>query len=80
MFDSQIVGGKRYDLAAAGCRLSNATFSESHACDTYTGLNYAMDLTALIKDKSLNTADYVCAYIDRFKENVKTIMGQLNGG
>ena len=77
VFDSQISGGKRYDLAAEGRRLSNATFSESHACDTYTGLNYAMDLTLLIKDKTLNVSEYVCGYIDRFKENVKAMIGTL---
>ena len=48
VFDSQIVGGKRYDLAAEGRRLANATFSASHACDTYSALNYAMDLTPLM--------------------------------
>lgn len=31
VFDSQIAGGKRYDLAAEGRRLANATFSASHA-------------------------------------------------
>lgn len=77
VFDSQISGGKRYDLAAEGRRLSNATFSESHACDTYTGLNYAMDLTPLIKDNTLDIADYVCGYIDRFKRNVKDLIGKL---
>src|SRR5690554_2194635 len=30
VFDSQIVGGKRYDLATMGRRLANATYSESH--------------------------------------------------
>lgn len=78
VFDSQISGGKRYDLAAEGRRLANATFSESHACDTYTGLNYAMDLTPLIKDKTLDIADYVCGYIYRFKESVKSLMKKLN--
>ena len=58
-------------------RLSNATFLESHACDTYTGLNYAMDLTPLIKDKTLNVSEYVCGYIDRFNENVKAMIGKL---
>lgn len=77
VFDSQISGGKRYDLAAEGRRLANATFSESHSCDTYTGLNYAMDLTPLIKNKTLNIEDYVCGYIERFKENIKTIIGKL---
>ena len=77
VFDSQISGGKRYDLAAEGRRLANATFSESHACDTYTGINYAMDLTPLIKDKALDIADYVCGYIDRFNQNVKEMIGRL---
>ena len=36
-----------YDIAVEGRRLSNATFGESHACDTCTTLNYAMDLTPL---------------------------------
>ncbi len=71
VFDSQIVGGKRYDLAAEGRRLANATFSESHACDTYSMLNYAMDLTPLIKDISLDIADYVVGYINRFENNVR---------
>ncbi len=78
VFDSQISGGKRYDLAAEGRRLANATFSESHACDTYTGLNYAMELTPLIKDKTLDIADYVCGYIDRFKESVKSLINKFN--
>lgn len=77
VFDSQISGGKRYDLAAEGRRLANATFSKSHACDTYTGLNYAMDLTPLIKDNTLDIADYVCGYIDRFKRNIKDLIGKL---
>ena len=77
VFDSQIVGGKRYDLAAEGRRLSNATFSESHACDTYTMLNYAIDLTPLIRDNSLDIADYVAGYIKRFESNVRNTIQKL---
>ena len=33
VFDSQIAGGKRYDLATIGRRAANATFFESHATD-----------------------------------------------
>ncbi|MFP4541109.1 MAG: hypothetical protein ACLFR7_05730, partial [Opitutales bacterium] len=33
VFDSQIVGGKRYDLATIGRRRANATFLESHHAD-----------------------------------------------
>ncbi len=69
VFDSQIVGGKRYDLAAEGRRLANATFSASHACDTYTALNYAMDLTPLMDEKT-DIAEYITGYIERFKQSV----------
>ena len=70
VFDSQIAGGKRYDLAAEGRRLANATFSASHACDTYSALNYAMDLTHLMDD-TVEISAYVSGFIDRFKASVK---------
>ncbi len=70
VFDSQIAGGKRYDLAAEGRRLANATFSASHACDTYSALNYAMDLTPLMDD-TVEISAYVTGFIDRFKASVK---------
>ncbi len=69
VFDSQIVGGKRYDLAAEGRRLANATFSASHACDTYSALNYAMDITPLM-DERTDIAEYITGYIERFKQSV----------
>ena len=69
VFDSQIVGGKRYDLAAEGRRLANATVSASHACDTYSALNYAMDLTPLMDEKT-DIVSFIAGYIDRFKASV----------
>lgn len=77
VFDSQIVGGKRYDLAAEGRRLANATFSASHACDTYSMLNYAMDLTPLV-DKNVDIAAYVTGYIDRFKQSVQETLARFS--
>ena len=77
VFDSQIAGGKRYDLAAEGRRLANATFSASHACDTYSALNYAMDLTPLM-DKTVDIADYIASYIDHFKAQVKQTIKLFN--
>ncbi len=76
VFDSQIIGGKRYDLAVEGRRAANATFGKN-VCDTYTGLNYAMDLTLLIKNKDLDIAEYVCGYIDGFKNSVKNLLDKL---
>ena len=69
VFDSQIAGGKRYDLASEGRRLANATFSASHACDTYSALNYAMDITPLM-DERTDIAEYITGYIERFKQSV----------
>lgn len=71
IFDSQIIGGKRYDLAAIGRRLANATFSSSHTVDESNAITYAMDLTPLMKDPTLNIVEYVTGYIDRFKEDVQ---------
>ncbi|MGA2037863.1 MAG: PIG-L family deacetylase [Bryobacteraceae bacterium] len=70
VFDSQVSGGKRYDLAAAGRRLANATYYASHATDTETGLTFAMDLTPLLRDTALAPAEYVCSHIDKFRADV----------
>ncbi len=48
VFDSQIAGGKRYDLAVEGRRLANATFFDSHAVDDARRVAYAVDLSELI--------------------------------
>jgi len=72
VFDSQICGGKRYDLAIQGRRRANATFFASHGVDDTTGQNYAMDLTPLITDDSMNIEDYVNGYILRFSDEVAT--------
>lgn len=70
VFDSQIIGGKRYDLATVGRRLANATFTASHQVDQSNALTYAMDLTPLIQDDQLDINDYVTSYIERFKNDV----------
>ena len=71
IFDSQISGGKRYDLAAMGRRLANATFFESHGVDEASDLSYAMDLTPLVKDPEMNIKNYVKGFINRFAEDVE---------
>lgn len=70
VFDSQISGGKRYDLAAAGRRLANATFYASHATDTCDALSYALDLMPLLKNRSLEVAEFIGGRIDMFKNDV----------
>ncbi|QYM78882.1 PIG-L family deacetylase [Horticoccus luteus] len=70
VFDSQISGGKRYDLATAGRRLAHATYHTSHATDKFAGITWAIDLTPLVNDPSLSLADFTVAFIDRFKQDV----------
>ncbi len=76
VFDSQVSGGKRYDLATAGRRLANATYAASHATDTEAALTFAMDLTPLVADQSLSPADYVLAFIDEFRADVAGRLGR----
>lgn len=71
VFDSQVVGGKRYDLATIGRRRAHATYHESHSVDASHLLNFAMDLTPLIENAELNPVDFVCAHMDRFVQEVK---------
>lgn len=70
VYDSQIAGGKRYDLAVAGRRVVNATFLDSHSVDQTTGSWFAMDLTPLVTDDTLDVVAYVTGYIDAFRVSV----------
>ena len=80
VFDSQITGGKRYDLATYGRRSANATFFESHATDKANQVIFGMDLTPLTKDDpNLDVRDYVCGFIDRFRADVRKKFGDRFG-
>jgi len=72
VFDSQICGGKRYDLATMGRRRAHATYFESHGVDVSTSLIYGMDLTPLIKDPTTDVFSYVQGFIDRFAQDVRS--------
>jgi len=69
--------GKRYDLATAGRRVSNATYFASHGTDQETALSFAMDLTPLVEDPSLSIADYVLGFIDNFRKDVESRLTAL---
>ena len=70
VFDSQISGGKRYDLATMGRRRANATYYASHATDMAELMDFAMDLTPLIEDDSLDIEEYVAQLLQRFTDDV----------
>jgi LmbE family N-acetylglucosaminyl deacetylase len=71
VFDSQIQGGKRYDLAVMGRRLANATFFDSHAADSETGFTWAMDLGPLVRDETLDIVDYTLGHVERLTLDIR---------
>jgi LmbE family N-acetylglucosaminyl deacetylase len=77
VFDSQVTGGKRYDLATAGRRLANATYFASHATDVETALTYAMDLTPLVENPDLPVAGYVLGFADKLKADIQNRLTKL---
>jgi LmbE family N-acetylglucosaminyl deacetylase len=78
VFDSQICGGKRYDLAARGRRLANATFFESHSVDEASALIWGIDLTPLLHSEKDPFA-FVKQHIDRFADEVKARIAKMSG-
>ncbi len=70
LFESQIAGGKRYDLASQGRRLSNSTYHQSHKVDTEEEILFAMDLTPLSRDDTVDILDYTCGLLRRFEDDV----------
>ncbi len=78
IFDSQVSGGKRYDLAIAGRRLANATFFASHETDEETSVTYAMDLTPLVSDPKRPIDDYVAGFVDRMGKDIKARITTLS--
>lgn len=77
VYDSQVEGGKRYDLAALGRYGANATFYASHDTDSMTAAIYAVDLTPLLDGG--NIADYMEDYIRRFSQDVTMRIQRFQG-
>jgi hypothetical protein len=75
VFDSQIAGGKRYDLATAGRRRAHATYFESHGTDQHSSLIWGMDLTSLLE--GADPVQLVKSYIERFESEVTSRIAKL---
>ena len=77
VFDSQICGGKRYDHAVQGRRMANATFFESHATDIATALDWAVDLTPLIEDDTLEVASFIQSLINNLAGDISDRLSRM---
>jgi LmbE family N-acetylglucosaminyl deacetylase len=70
VFDSQIAGGKRYDLATLARRRAHATYFQSHSVDAAQLLNFGMDLTPLAQNDKLDPLEYVHGFLQHFTTDV----------
>jgi LmbE family N-acetylglucosaminyl deacetylase len=77
VYASQIAGGKRYDLAAVGRRLANATFLQSHMTDRSEAAVYAMDLTPLVTHPNASISHFLSKHIRAFEEDVRDRLVRL---
>jgi LmbE family N-acetylglucosaminyl deacetylase len=77
VFDSQVAGGKRYDLATMGRRRANATYFASHGVDESQALIFGIDLTPLIENDTADAGEYIQGFIRRFAEEVSSRMAKL---
>jgi len=77
VFDSQISGGKRYDLATMGRRRANATYFASHGTDVATGMAFAMDLTPLVRSHESDVSGYLKTFTEKFVEDMNDRMLRL---
>ena len=78
VYDSQIAGGKRYDAAALGRRLANATFFESHGVDDIESMSYGLDITELVNDETISPEEFIVKYIEKFKSEIKDRLERLS--
>jgi len=71
VFDSQIAGGKRYDLAIDGRRAANATLDDPYAPDAATRVTAAMDMTPLIVDDTLSPLSFTLGFVRRLENDIQ---------
>jgi LmbE family N-acetylglucosaminyl deacetylase len=77
LFDSQISGGKRYDLATAGRRIANATYYATHETDICSAITYALDLTPLIQNERLTVKEFIRGKIGTFQAEIDSRLERL---
>ena len=76
-YDSQISGGKRYELATEGRRRAHATFGDSRQVDSAQAVIIGMDLTPLIVGPALDPEAYVAAHVDRLRQDISARIRRL---
>jgi LmbE family N-acetylglucosaminyl deacetylase len=68
--DSQIRGGKRYDLAIPSRQRANATLSSTHQIDEFEACTLAIDLRPLIDDPGLAIRELLEHCLEQFRADL----------
>jgi LmbE family N-acetylglucosaminyl deacetylase len=71
VFDSQIAGGKRYDLAIDGRRASNATLDDPYASDHTNRVTFVMDMTPLILEDTLDPLEFTLGFVRNLENDIR---------
>lgn len=71
VFQSQIAGGKRYDLAIDGRRAANATLDDPYGPDGEVRVTCAMEMTPLIEDDSLDPLEFTLRLVEKFAADIR---------
>ena len=79
VFDSQIAGGKRYDLATLGRRRAHATYHESARRRRDDGPDLRHGPDAAAGRPGLDPVAYAQGYVDRFTKDVRDRLTQARG-
>jgi len=69
VYESQIAGGKRYDLASVGRRRANATYADPHGVDRMSAVEYAMDMTPLM-DPSVDIQQHLVGILRKLSDGI----------
>ncbi len=77
VFDSQISGGKRYDLASLARRRVNASFYVADSVDAAVAQSYAMDLSPLLLDARLDPGEFIQGFVQRFMQDVASRLARV---
>jgi len=79
VYQSQIAGGKRYDLATLGRRRANATYGDPYAVDDAEAVSYAIDMTPLIQDDTLSPESFILGFVNRPATEIRETLHRAGG-
>ena len=78
VFDSQIAAGKRYASAVLARRRANATLDNPNRTDVESGITYAIDLTEVVRDESMDLKEFSLSVVGRLANDVRDRLERLS--